>query len=186
MTETKETDKRTIENQRVKKAIEEALFALLKKKRFSEITVSDIVRESGVARASYYRNFDSKEAIIESYMDRQRREVAHAISFTESFNDIFSEEKLVAALEHYLRQRDDLLALYDNGFGTFLQEDTNRFAELCLGDMPHNSIERYNLYFISGAMFNTTVQWLKGGAIESPRVMARAFLHLLSSNIASM
>lgn len=129
-------DKRVVKNERVKKEIEKALFTLLERKRFSEITVSDIIRTSGVARASYYRNFDSKEDVIESYMERQRREVAYTITFSESLAD--------------------------------------------------TSIGRYNLYFLSGAMFNTTIQWLKGGAVESPREMAHAFLHLLSSNNAEL
>lgn len=174
-------DKRVIENERVKKSIEKALFTLLKNKSFSEITVSDIIRVSGVARASYYRNFESKEGIIEAYMERQRREVAHMITFSESVADIFNEAKLVMALEHYLQQKEYILLLYDNGFGTFLQEDMNRFAELNIGDMPQKSMERYRLYFLSGAMFNTTIQWLKSDAVESPRQMARAFINMLSN-----
>ena len=175
-------DKRIVENERVKKSIEEAFFTLLKKKPFSEITVSDIIRVSGVARASYYRNFESKEEIIEAYMGRQRNEVAHMITFSESVSDIFNEEKLVTALEHYLQQKEYILLLYDNGFGTFLQEDMNRFAEFSIGDMPQMSMERYSLYFLSGAMFNTTIQWLKSGAVESPQQMAKAFIRMLSKN----
>lgn len=173
-------DKRKIENQRVKKNIEEAFFSLLKKNAFSDITVSDIIRVSGVARASYYRNFESKEAIIEGYMERQRSEVAGLIMFSESVSDIFDEKKLVLALKHYLNQKETILLLYESGFATFLQEDMNRFAELSLGDMPQKSIERYSLYFLSGAMFNTTIQWLKSGAEESPQLMAKAFIQMLS------
>lgn len=172
-------DKRIQENERVKRSIEEAFFSLLKKKAFSEITVSDIIKASGVARASYYRNFDSKEEIIEAYMERQRREVADMITFSESVEDIFNKDKLVKALEHYLEQKEYILLLYDNGFGTFLQEDMNRFAEINLGDMPQMSLGRYRLYFLAGAMFNTTIQWLKSGARESPKEMAEIFVHML-------
>lgn len=175
-------DKRMIENERVKKSIEEAFFKLLSKKSFSEITVSEIIRLSGVARASYYRNFNSKEEIIENYMEHQRHIVADRITFSESVVDIFNEEKLVTALEYYLKQKDYLLLLYDHGFGTFLQEDMNRFAELNIGDMPQRSLERYKLYFLSGAMFNTTIQWLKSGAQESPEQMAKTFINMLSMN----
>lgn len=178
-------DKRVIENERVKKSIEEALFTLLNKKNFSEITVTDIIRVSGVARASYYRNFESKEAIIESYMERQRKEVAQEIAFTETINDLFIQEKLVASLEHYLKQKYYLLLIYNNGFGTLLLEEMNRFAEQCLGDMPSKSIERYKIYFLSGAMYNMTIQWLVSGAMESPLEMSRAFLQLLNHSINS-
>ncbi len=173
-------DKRLIENARVKKNIEEALFILLKNKKFSEITVSDIVNTSGVARASYYRNFENKEAVIESYMARQRQEVAVKIEFTESINDLFIQDKLATSLEHYLKQKHYFLSLYDNGFGTLILEELNKFAEEILGDMPSHSIKRYSLYFLSGAMFNMTIQWLKGGAMESPMEMAQTFIEFLN------
>lgn len=60
----KSDDKRHIENMRVKKSISKALFTLMSEKNFSEIRVSDIIAESGVAKASYYRNFTSIEDII--------------------------------------------------------------------------------------------------------------------------
>lgn len=173
-------DKRIEANQKVKKQIEDALFTLLNSNSFSDITVTDIVRTAGVARASYYRNFDSKKEIIESYMENQRHDVASLITFSESLSDIFNEKKLVTALQHYLHQKDRLLLLYDNGFGTFLQDDMNRFAESILGDFPQRSMKRYTLYFLSGALLNTIIQWLKGGAQESPEIMAKTLIDMLS------
>lgn len=173
-------DKRIVENERVKKSIEDALFSLLEKKVFSKITVSDIIRESGVARASFYRNFESKEEVIESYMAHYRIEIAKKINFIESINDIFTEEKLEIALNLYLQEKEKILLLYDNGFGTFVLENMNHFAEISIGDMPRKSIKRYKLYFLSGAMFNTTIQWLKSGAEETPHQMAKTFVNMLS------
>jgi AcrR family transcriptional regulator len=48
----------TIANERVRTSIIEALFSLLTQKKFSEITVTDLINNANVARASYYRNFD--------------------------------------------------------------------------------------------------------------------------------
>ena len=44
-------DKRKIENQRVKDNITKALFQLLGEKSISQITISEIIRVAGVARA---------------------------------------------------------------------------------------------------------------------------------------
>lgn len=176
-------DKRMIENARVRKNAEEALFSLLQTKPFSEITATDIIRTAGIARSSYYRNFDSKEDIIASYMERQRLEVANEISFCGSADDFFDPDKLVKSLEHFLTRKYYFLLLYDNGFGSYLQESENRFAEIYLGDMPCNSPERYKIYFMSGALFNMTMKWLRDGAKESPREMAQIFLKLLNQNL---
>lgn len=175
-------DKRHIENMRVKKSIEEALFILLKKKKFSEITVSDIIRSSGVARNSYYRNFDSKEAIIESYIARQHEEVGKAIHYSENRSELFTYDNLLVSLEHYLKQKFYILQLYDNGFGSLIQDELNMFAEELMGDMPNDSIEKYELYFITGAAYNMVIKWLKNGAVESPKELTHAFMNFMSGN----
>ena len=60
----KETDKRLEANRLVKLRIARALTKLMEKKNFSDITVTEIVQTAGVARASYYRNFTSKEEVL--------------------------------------------------------------------------------------------------------------------------
>ncbi len=165
------------ENERVRKEITEALFALLKQKEFSEITVTDIVTSAKVARASYYRNFATKEAILEEYMDS----VYHDISASDGFETLapsYSYAELVKRFEHsltcLLQRKSYILALYDNGFGSLILEVMNKSIESVAGDMPCSSIARYKLYFITGAAFNVLIQWLKSGAIESPHEMAKA------------
>ena len=61
-------DKRMLENKRVRTAIAKAWIALLKEKSFSEIKVTDLVKRAGVARQSYYRNFESMEDVAKEYM----------------------------------------------------------------------------------------------------------------------
>lgn len=173
-------DKRKIENARVKRNIEDAFFALLKEKNFSEITVTDLVKRSGVARTSYYRNFDSKEDIIKEYILRLRTEIDTAAGYSaEVFGNTLNRPALTVHLSHYLKEKHNFMLLYENGFGTLLLDEMDRYIEEALGDMSCRSLERYSLYFTSGAIFNTITQWLKSGAKESPGEMAQIFLDLL-------
>ncbi|MGN0391720.1 MAG: TetR/AcrR family transcriptional regulator, partial [Bariatricus sp.] len=57
-------DKRKEANLRVKESITAAMLHLLQEKSISEITVSEIIAEAGVARASFYRNYATKESVI--------------------------------------------------------------------------------------------------------------------------
>lgn len=57
-------DKRKEANMRVKSGITVALLNLMHRKNFSDITASELVREAGVARAFFYRNYDSKEDVL--------------------------------------------------------------------------------------------------------------------------
>ncbi|WP_439819361.1 TetR-like C-terminal domain-containing protein [Weissella paramesenteroides] len=58
----------------------------------------------------------------------------------------------------------------------------NQFAELILGDFPQRSVKRYTLYFLSGALLNTIIQWLKSDAQETPETMANVLIALLSED----
>lgn len=167
--------KASMDNQRVKNQITEGLFTLLRKKSFSEITVTDIVKEANVARASYYRNFQNKEEIIEAAMDSLRDELMADILYDDD-EHIFNQENARAGFEKALTcclvKKSDLLTLYHNGFGSLIQQTFNRYIMEFAGNMPANSVERYKLYFISGAVTNVLIEWLNEGAKEPPREIA--------------
>ncbi|HEM5982027.1 TPA: TetR/AcrR family transcriptional regulator [Streptococcus suis] len=57
-------------NQLTKESIETALLFLLEKKELKQISVSELVRKAGVSRNAFYRNYKSKEEILEDYYER--------------------------------------------------------------------------------------------------------------------
>lgn len=73
-------DKRLIENQRVKQDIEQTLLDLMQQKPFSEISITEITTAANVARTSYYRNFTSKESILEAFVEALHQEVGATIN----------------------------------------------------------------------------------------------------------
>lgn len=58
------------ENYSVKAEIEKALLILLAKKDYTDITVTDVVKEAKVARVSFYRHFSSISDVLESIADQ--------------------------------------------------------------------------------------------------------------------
>lgn len=164
------------ENERVRKSITNALFTLLQTKNFSAITVTDIVGEAKVARASYYRNFHSKEDIIETYMDTAFENLV--VDYIDSNKaNLFDYDSMVEGFErsltYFLMNKSYILSLYHHGFSNLIQEMFNRYIEELAGDMPSSSIDRFKLYFISGAAFSILIRWLQEGAIESPLEIAK-------------
>ncbi len=61
-------------------------------------------------------------------------------------------------LTYFLIRKADLLTLYNNGFETLIQKTFNRYIIEFAGNMAFNSIERYKLYFIFGAVFNVLIE----------------------------
>ena len=57
-------------NECVRESITIALLNLMRKKDFSEIRVTEIVKLAGVGRTSFYRNFDSREDVLKNHINR--------------------------------------------------------------------------------------------------------------------
>ena len=57
------------ENHSAKTEIEQAFLRLMTQKSYLDITVTDIVQEANVARVSFYRNFSSIAAVLDSIAD---------------------------------------------------------------------------------------------------------------------
>lgn len=49
--------------------------------------------------------------------------------------------------------------------------------------MSVNSIDRYKLYFISGAVTNVLIEWLDEGAKEPPREIAALYVGYFTGGI---
>lgn len=52
-------------NRLTRESLEISLLQLLEKKELAKITISELVNRAGVSRASFYRNYSSKEEILE-------------------------------------------------------------------------------------------------------------------------
>lgn len=178
-------------NKAAREAITEALFSLMEEERFSLISVCDIVGVAGVARMSYYRNFESKEQVIEAYIDRLHDELlADDLgkgSDAQQTQGLLGEQALIRGFSRSLQrmrsEREKILALVNSGFATTLQQMMDAYLEARLGDMPVRSIGRFELYFASGALLNVLVKWLEQGAVEPPEDMARFCAKLLREGL---
>lgn len=178
----KSDDKRYIENMRVKRSIQTALFLLMKKKKFSEIRVSDIISTSGVAKASYYRNFASIEDIIYFYIDQMNDELAELMPKQHDISAKTIRQNLIVLYKYYLEHREEILLLCSNGFYELIQDNTDQFLINAIGDMPANSIDRYNIFLLSGAICHVQIEWLKNKTPESPEAFADFNMKFIENN----
>ncbi len=173
-------DKRKAENLRVRTSIERALFTLMQRYAFSDISVSQIIGEAKVARASYYRNYGSKQEIIERYWEQLFSKAVASIGDSYEIganhaNRRSLEENTIKILSCYLEERDNILLLHQQGLSAIILETMNTIVGNRLGKMSCNSMDRYLIYFFAGATYNTLIYWLTSGAKESPENMANYF-----------
>lgn len=166
-------DKRKEANMRVKKSITEALLGLMQKKSFSDISITEIIRTAGVARVSFYRNYNSKEdvltTLIEDVLEQFRNEIYYEGAAYYTYQNVLKSFQYFKTYSRYV------LDLYLFGYGSILLEKLNQSHEMIAGTMPSHSIEKYKLYMYIGALYNTAVIWINNGTKENAEDIARMF-----------
>lgn len=166
-------DKRKEANLRVKSSITKALFRLMHEKSFSDIRITELIRYAGVARMSFYRNYDSKEDVLLTLINDVLEQFRDMID--DSGTNYYTYENVRRSFAFFYKYGEFVLDLYQFGYGSILLESLNRFHEEIAGTMPSNSIERYGLYMYMGALFNTAIIWLQSDTKESEADMAYLF-----------
>ena len=171
--EREEMDKRKEANQRVREAITNAFFKLFAKKKLDDITVTEIVTEAHVARASFYRNFNSKDEVMDSAIRDALWDMSDGTA--SGLAQVYRKNHVRRCFELFAKYRDNLVEIYRSGFGSRILDALNSYYEQVAGDMPANSKERFSLYVFAGSLYNTAMTWLKDDRGEEPEEVAEVF-----------
>jgi len=102
----------------VRECITKALLQLMKKKPISDITITELVERAGVARVSFYRNFTSKENVIEQYLILLIREWGR--TFEEKADPSLFAQTLI---NHFYTHKDFYLLLYKQNLSSMIYEN---------------------------------------------------------------
>lgn len=171
-------DKRKVANQQVKDRMLFALIEFAGEKDWSKVKVTELVERSGVARASFYRNFGSVEQVVDYGIQRMARLYHEGKPFAEE--DFLSRDVMLYKFRFYREHADVVLAFHRAHVSVTLLDIITDCEIDAGGDMPASSIERYELYYFAGAFYNMLICWLEGGMRESPEAMADEFLRIAS------
>lgn len=173
-------DKRVLANQQVKAKIEDALFALLDEKKIDEIAITELISRAGVARSSFYRNYDSVFDILQSAIGDVCREFTASNPIDRV--DFKSLTYLSFVFSFYLRLKNKLLCIFKAGFSYLIFQELTNYNLEALGTMSMSSIDRFDIYYYSGALFSVIAHWLETGAKESVDEMAVKFKSLVEND----
>ena len=89
------------------------MISLAKEKEWTKITVTDLIIKAGVARASFYRNFNTIGDLIEYGVDRIRADFWKSAPPAEK--GFISGEMLTYTFSYYLRQKELILSFHHSG-----------------------------------------------------------------------
>ena len=154
----------------VKECITTALLQLMSEKPISEISVTEIVKRAGVARVSFYRNFESKENVIELHLVTLIKEWGkdfEALGDVSKFSD--------SLIRHFYKHKDFYLMLYKQNLSNMIYENLRSACEV---NKSNVNLERYGKSMLAGMLFGWLDEWMRQGMPESPDEIA-----LLSNQI---
>ena len=126
--------------------IADAMFRLMQKYRFQQITVTDICEEAGVGRKTFYRNFELREDVIDFQLDLLCAEYAQAICGI----------SIDARLHYHFSFIHDhvgfFIALYQSGLDHLAHQKFSVFLPETMPVWSHNPIEQeyHSQYVIAG------------------------------------
>ena len=148
--------------------ITQSLFRLMKRKPYHEITVTDIVREAGVSRNSFYRNYQGIEEIISQFLEQRTSEWWNRfIVCPDRYPHVISE-----MFFHFLSMREEIGLLYHAGLSYLLM---NHIVQC--GKQSHTGEiqDTYQTAFMSGGLCGLVNEWVLRGMKDEPEKMEQIF-----------
>ena len=156
---------------RSKKEITDALFALMQKHPYDEITVKQIILEAKLARKTFYRNFESKDDVLRSHIK------GILFDYFEIVNNAVSDP--LTAIFSFADKYRDMLVLLDknsmlhiplqclNEYGPYMHQnqrpETNPFYKLFEG-LDYGYLMALNM----GGIWNVISMWIHRGMTDTP------------------
>ena len=159
-----------LRSQKTADALAKAMLRCLKEKSLNEISVSDLYRETGIARSTFYRLFDTPEDVLQYLCEQYLKDMTSHFE-GRTFADI--RELSIVSIELSLENDELLEVLVKNHrlelltqmYAANFQHIISRVTVLQgLGDNSREYV--LDLLYMTMATLQTT--WIKRGRRESP------------------
>jgi AcrR family transcriptional regulator len=159
-----------------RQCIGEALIELLKTNNIEAITVSDIVKKTGISRMTYYHYYHSKLEVLHDYLNEI---ISDYFNYYENWKEPF-EIKTISNTIYYFtffeQYEDCFLTLQHAHLDFFILNSINNFMQKYTFPYFNGSI--YELYYYNGAIFNVFLNWLSTKDRPSKEEMANLIQNL--------
>ena len=144
-----------------------ALIYLMAQTPFDKITTTAIINRSGVSRAAFYRNYQSKNDVLKDIVSQLWEELNAALS-----NPEFKQNPKAWIARAFQNVADDSLTIEVLTKGLLPIESFFDEAKLLTLAESMTSAEYYYRMGILHAMWGILVEWCRRGMKETPEQMA--------------
>ncbi|MGL1892586.1 MAG: TetR/AcrR family transcriptional regulator [Spirochaetaceae bacterium] len=166
---------------RTQSLIINSIIKLLQTYSFDEITISEICEKANVARATFYRNFDSKDAVICLYIDTLVYDY-----FNKLTEYAYVDFELTAKnyFEYWYHEQEILIILEKNNLTNILLNKYSIVEDyLCeiglsnIDGLSDNDIYYFYSFHFAG-LWRLVFLWAQHNFKESPQDMTDTYLRI--------
>lgn len=162
-------------NRITRECLQTALVLLLKEKRLEEITITELVKRSGVSRTAFYRNYNTKEDILTEIHTTLFEHIKQSLN-----NPFYIQNPRQWLVDYFTiaTEKADLLEpLIQTNLKTLLPLEQSVLATLF---PPSNKPAHYMLLALEGALSSVFRHWFLSGREETAEEMADICIQILS------
>ena len=135
------------------RCIKTALLYLLKQKKYDDISMSEIIRKSGVSRMGVYNNYKNKDEILIDLYRQPIEEIFNTLGVS-----IYTNLEWIFSTAY--RHKEAIRTLIDAGLAyIFLSLMNERFE---------NTSKSFYIPLWNGMIYNTVIEWVKSDTDETP------------------
>lgn len=171
-------------SRRSRRYITEALLGIMTTKPYTKISITEITEKADVVRRTFYRNFESKEDVLETYI------YSIFLSLQEQLQELEEYDEYLMArvcFEYMARHKvflnllleNDLFILVLKVLEDHMDDFNRRFKGDRLNDFDPTFISYYSSYKTAG-LWRILKKWLSSGMKESPEQMASYFENIIT------
>lgn len=155
-----------------------ALFELLKKRDFDDITITDIIKKAGVSRMGFYRNYSSKENVVERFIFDKFVATVKEIKYYRNLN-FNIKNIMITTLENFQKFSCYIKLFLDKNLDNLLYKCYHKAYYTLYEGEKESPIHKYSNEMFIGELFNLEMCWLRTGMKETPEQLARIYYHIL-------
>lgn len=173
---------------RSKRILTETLLCLMKQYPYQEITVKHILLESGVSRKTFYRNFLSKDDILDSYINTIFYQYIDALKEQNTYSMIQMLDMIFSFCENH---KDFLFTLRDNELLYLFLLKLNRLLPIEHKKISDNIskqisdttsvLSQYIVLFNIGGIWNIIFGWIENNMQDSTEDIKKTITYYLQN-----